>query len=266
MKNIIKFKDKLKRAALTSLLVMSIFSYLNVEVKADDKTIYEVASGIETVYADHSIGLYKYLITENNEKYEMIVDTKNDLFIIDNRILSLQQFNQVVKQQVEEPSSKITEIVKVYPVGLDKVNEYEKIHKSYQLIIDTHNHPVQTRCMFCPLGTTEVPKTNYESEERYFGTKNNLMEIAMTKVCISALSSYLTWGMDDLATALIEEIIDIAGESLVPVEITFDQYQSYHNVCDLAIKERRYVLVSADKIAKPINKNYYHYFYSGKPY
>ena len=129
-----------------------------------------------------------------------------------------------------------------------------------------HNQTSGARCMHCPLKTTTVPKTNYKSKEYNLGSRSNKMQIALTSTIIAAVAAYCTWGISAKSSALISGFLELLGVSIAFSQVDYHAYQSFHNVCSNAVKERRLIWMMDTETGKNKSKNEYHYYYSSKPY
>lgn len=284
---ILKFKQ-IALLSLVATMVISIFSIKNVnaaELYSVDEnviTINDTNSGyqgsIETVYNDETI--HKYRISEFGETYSLLIDTTKDKVFVNNHELSLQEFTELSNQQLVQLQTKsrmnsnisIVEMANVFPENQTSMLAYEQLHKDYTVNLENHFHNqngninINTRCMFCPLKTTTVPTSNYKSKEYNIGSKSNKMQIAMTSTLIAAFAAYVTWGISAMASAVISGFLELLGVSIAFAQVDYHAYQSLHNVCYSAVKERRKIWIQDTETGKFKEQNKYHYFYSSKPF
>lgn len=92
------------------------------------------------------------------------------------------------------------------------------------------------------------------------------MEIAMTSVIIAAFAAYCTWGLSAVASACIAGFLELISVSVAFAQVDYHAYQSFHNVCWNAVKERRKIWMRDTNSGKVYSVNKYNYFYSSKPF
>lgn len=162
----------------------------------------------------------------------------------------------------------MVELANSYPVNENAALEYEQLHDSYVVNYENHFHDQSslTRCMHCPLNTTTVPTSGYKSKEYNIGSQSNKMQIALTTSIIATFAAYYTWGLSRKASAIISGFLEFVGVSISFAQVDYHAYQSFHNICWNAVKERHLIWMTDTEtnLSKP--KNEYHYFYSSKPY
>lgn len=274
------FVSFLSIAMLITLLPNTLFKVSaldNVTINGDTISInnpdFDYSSIIETIYSDNTI--HKYKITEFNESYTLLLDTESDTVLVNDRKMTFDEFLELTEIQLSQLKSKTTSdkksIVMLSNQYLNAPNDvlkYETLHSEYVNGVKNHFHEqnVSTRCMFCPLNTTAVPKTNYKSKEYNIGSKSNKMEIALTSSIIAAVAAYCTWGLSAVASACIAGFLELIGVSVAFAQVDYHAYQSFHNVCWNAVKERRKIWMRDTDSGKTYSVNKYHYFYSSKPF
>ncbi len=230
-------------------------------------------STIKTLYSDATI--HKYEITEFNESYTLLLDVESDTVLVNDRKMTFNEFLNLTEIQLSLLKSKtdsynksIVMLSNQYSRAQNDILKYDTLHSEYVKGVKSHFHEqnVSTRCMHCPLNTTEVPKTNYKSKEYNIGSKSNKMEIAMTSVIIVAFAAYCTWGLSAVASVCIAGFLELISVSVAFAQVDYHAYQSFHNVCWNAVKERRKIWMQDTNSRKIYSVNKYHYFYSSKPF
>lgn len=88
----------------------------------------------------------------------------------------------------------------------------------------------------------------------------------MTSVIIAAFAAYCTWGLSAVASACIAGFLELISVSVAFAQVDYHAYQSFHNVCWNAVKERRKIWMQDTNSEKIYSVNKYHYFYSSKPF
>jgi hypothetical protein len=143
------FKKTIVFALVISMMV-SFFAIRNtIVVNADDDTlvIEDEDSGysgiIETIYLDD--GIYKYEISEYGESYELLIDTINDKFYVNDIELTIDEYYSLVEEQLGQINNNATEensmltLADKYPENPEAISEYEEIHKNYDKEIKESN-------------------------------------------------------------------------------------------------------------------------------
>lgn len=92
------------------------------------------------------------------------------------------------------------------------------------------------------------------------------MQVALTGTAIAAFAAYCTWELSAVASAVITGFLELAGITVAFAQVDYHAYQSFHNICSKAVKERRKIWVKDTDTGKDYATNKYHYFYSSKPY
>lgn len=276
---------KLRKMVLTSLVFAMLIGYFQLNtvnaqdiVSTDDNTLTINNSDlgyngiIETVYND--VIIHKYKITEYGDSYYLLFDTEKDKVYIDNYELSTKEYYDLSSKQLSNMKNKsvknlsMVELANSYPVNVNAISKYDQLHDAYVANYKNHFHDQNSlsRCMHCPLNTTSVPKSGYKSTEYNIGSKSNKMQIALTSSVIAAVAAYCTWGLSQIASALIAGFLEFLGVSVSFAQVDYHAYQSFHNVCWNAVKERHLIWMTDTETNKSKSKNEYHYFYSSKPY
>lgn len=228
---------------------------------------------VKTLYSDETI--HKYEITEFNESYTLLLDVESDAVLVNDRKMTFDEFLDLTEIQLSRLKSKtdsynksIVMLSNHYSRSQNDILKYDTLHSEYVKGVKNHfhNQNVNTRCMHCLLNTTEVPKTNYKSKEYNIGSKSNKMEIAMTSVIIAAFAAYCTWGLSAVASACIAGFLELISVSVAFAQVDYHAYQSFHDVCWNAVKERRKIWMRDTNSGKVYSVNKYNYFYSSKPF
>lgn len=231
-------------------------------------------ANISTIYLDDEV--YKYLITEFDDTYTLTVDKINNTFILDEIVLTNEQYLQLVQEQLHLLTSKTRSVVpSLIVLASNQYEETKNISKVYDQKHDTYTYNVEnhvhedfnpnTRCTMCPLNTTEIPTTNYSSNAIDIGVHSTNMEIAMTAGIIAAVASFLCYGMGAIASALISGVLTAIGAVSTPANLKYHGYQYTHNVCWIAIKEMRYCYVTDTLTGTQRQDVATSYFYTQRP-
>lgn len=239
---------------------------------------------IETLYADGDAGISSYKISEFGEEYTLIIDVVEDKFILNDVVLTGDQYSQLIEEQVKTlESQKKTRSVNSGKGLLSLSEKYNNQKDSniqtvydfkHQVYIDeslTHeeDHSIGNpllRCLFCPLKTVQIPTSNYQSKYYYCGIFDRGMTIALTAGAISAVAAFATFGASEVARTMIQSALAVAGGvASVSGSVKYEKYIAYHNVCPRANKEKRvsYIQVKGNK---SVAKTTYNCFYAAKPW
>lgn len=253
---------KIRNILSIFLLLLSLVSF-NVQCKANDETFSIKDESLSLIYADHGNDVFKYHLSESGYEFELLFDIKNDVILINNRKFTNSEYDLITHgNNVDLIISEIN----MRNIDYELIHYYDSLHLQYESYINNHGHILSERCMFCPLATTQVPTTNYSTQEYSFPKQTNEVEIEMTEWCISKLAAFLTGGTTVWIEDFISEILIKGAAQSINCVIEYIPYQSFHNICPMAIKERRYVTATWGASRYEVNKSYTYYFFNGKPY
>lgn len=211
----------------------------------------------------------KFIATENNNEYTVVLDRINNLCIIDDKVYSINQ----MLSAYDGTDNLYTSLLNSDYIYLNDLDYDSMFEETNNYILDLHpashgeNIPT-TRCNFCGLGQT-VPRSGYNSKgyvvvlKQYggvgsliFSNSATFVESLVAKLGIAVKRAAL------IKTSLVSMGI-VAGMMILSGR-TVKQYT--HKTCPLAIKEEDLVEAGTNEKGKIYNVTDTRYFFNGKPY
>ena len=198
----------------------------------------------------HNDNLYSYLIKERDEEINLVFDTKTNNVLVNNKLYSIEIYNNAVRDQVIDSSKEtITFYLSNYP-------EVENIN----LVRAISSAPAP-------------PRTGYGPEYKTISLKKINWAWAVTSAAITALATYMTGGNIEAAKKISNSVIQAAIAAGLVVtgdiynsNIYTQYYQSHHLTVYGAVRERFRTYTKVETAIFWGNYSSYVYFWSINPY